>query len=389
MPARSPLQRVAEFLRTESAAGIVLIGATAVALVWANVAPASYHELWTTTLWLPGPEHALTLEAWINEGLMTIFFFVVGLEIKRELVEGELQDRRAAMVPIAAALGGMVVPATIYAVITLGSGLGRGWGIPMATDIAFAVGVLRLAAHAAPRSLGVTLLTLAIVDDLGAILVIAVFYSAGISFAWLLGAMGLLVLIRLAGRSTLAHPLWFVVPAALLWVEMLRSGVHATLAGVLLGLATPLVARNGRPVLTSLEHALHPWSSFVVLPLFALANAGVVLSAAAVRHAATSPAAIGIVAGLLVGKFVGINVGARVAVRLGARLPDGLTGRALVALGLLGGIGLTVSLFIAGLSFSGTELEAAKLAILVASTVAALGAAGVLRTIRPVPGGET
>jgi NhaA family Na+:H+ antiporter len=385
MPASNPpLQRVAEFLRTESAGGVVLIAATVVALVWANVAPASYHDLWSTTLSLPGPEHALSLEAWVNEGLMTIFFFVVGLEVKREIVEGELREPRAAMVPIAAALGGMVVPAALFALVTLGSGLGHGWGIPMATDIAFAVGILRLVAPRAPRSVGLTLLTLAIVDDIGAILVIAVFYSTGISFAWLLGALGLLVIIRLAGR-VVAHPLWFVVPAVVLWVEMLRSGVHATLAGVLLGLATPVVARNGRPVLDRLEHGLHPWSSFLVLPLFALANAGIPISTAALRTAATNPAAIGILVGLVVGKVAGINLGIAVAARAGGRVPEDLTGRARLALGLLGGIGLTVSLFIAGLSYVGTDLSAAKLAILVASTAAAVLAAGVLRTIRPVP----
>jgi len=375
---------VTEFLRTEAAAGAVLIAATAAALVWANVAPQAYHELWSSTLSLPGPDHALTLEAWVNEGLMTIFFFVVGLEVKREMVDGDLRDPRAAMVPIAAALGGMIVPAALYALVTLGTGFGHGWGIPMATDIAFAVGVLRLVAPRAPAALGITLLTLAIVDDIGAILVIAVFYSTGISIGWLLGALGLLVLIRLAGR-VLVHPLWFVVPAVVLWVEMLRSGVHATLAGVLLGLATPLVARDGRPVLTRLEHALHPWSSFVILPLFALANAGVVVSGATLRHAATNPAAIGILVGLVIGKVTGINLGIRVAERLGGRRPPDLGGRVLLALGLLGGIGLTVSLFIAGLSFGGTDLDAAKLAVLVASTLAAVLAAGVLRTIRPVP----
>ena len=388
MPPPKPAPRVMALLHSDAAAGVALIVASVIALVWANVAPGSYHDLWSTTLSLPGPEHALPLEAWVNEGLMTIFFFVVGLEIKREIVAGELRDPRAAMVPISAALGGMLVPAGLFALITIGSGLGNGWGIPMATDIAFAVGVLRLVARRAPSSLGITLLTLAIVDDVGAILVIAVFYSAGISFAWLLGALGLLVLIRLAGR-TFAHPLWFLVPALVLWVEMLRSGVHATLAGVVLGLATPLVARNGRPVLTTLEHGLQPWSNLVVLPLFALANVGIPLSAATVRAAATNPAAIGIVVGLLVGKFVGINLGVRVAERLGGRRSDDLDGRATVALGLLGGMGLTVSLFIAGLSYSGENLDAAKLAVLVASTVAALAAVGVLRTIRPVPDGPT
>ncbi len=385
---RSAATRLLEFLHAEAASGVVLIVATAVALAWANLSPEGYHHFWSATLSLPGPEHALSREQWVNEGLMTIFFFVVGLEIKRELVEGDLRDPRAAVVPIAAAIGGMVLPAGIYLAVTAGSDALHGWGIPMATDIAFAVGILRLAGGRAPRSLGVTLLTLAIVDDLGAILVIAVFYSSGISFAWLLGALGLLVLIRLAGRL-LANPWWFVVPAVLLWLEMLRSGVHATLAGVLLGLVTPVIARNGRPVLTSLEHALHPWSSFLVLPLFAVANAGVVISPAAIRHAATDPAAIGIVAGLLVGKFVGINGGVRLADRLGARPAQDLTRRAHGALGLLGGIGLTVCLFIADLSFSGRQLESAKLAILAGSALAAVLATVTLRTVRSVPDADT
>jgi NhaA family Na+:H+ antiporter len=383
MPAPRPAQRLLEFLRAEAASGVVLIVATAAALVWANASPEGYHHFWSTTLWLPGPEHALTREQWINEGLMTIFFFVVGLEIKRELVEGDLRDPRAAAVPIAAAVGGMLLPAAIYLAATAGTDAVHGWGIPMATDIAFAVGILRLAGDRAPRALSVTLLTLAIIDDLGAILVIAVFYSTGISFVWLLGALGLLVVIRVAGRL-LAHPIWFVVPALLLWIEMLRSGVHATLAGVLLGLITPLVARDGRPVLTTLEHVLHPWSSFLVLPLFALANAGVVVTPDAVRHAVTDPVAIGIVAGLLVGKFLGINLGVRMAARAGARTSDDLTTRAHGALGFLGGIGLTVCLFIADLSFTGGQLETAKLAILVGSGLAAVLATVTLRTIRPL-----
>jgi NhaA family Na+:H+ antiporter len=380
--------RVKRAVRSDAASGIVLIAATAVALVWANVAPDSYHDLWSATLSLPGPGRPLSLEAWINEGLMTVFFFAVGLEIKREILVGELRDRRTAMVPIAAAIGGMLVPAALYSLVTLGSGLGQGWGVPMATDIAFAVGVLRLVGRRAPRSVGVTLLTLAVVDDVGAIVVIALFYSAGISPGWLLGAVGVLVLIRIAGR-TLAHPAWFVVPAVLLWIEMLRSGVHATLAGVLLGLATPLVARDGRPVLTALEHALRPWITGLVLPLFALANAGVPVSVTACRDAVTSPAAIGIMVGLLGGKFVGINAGIRVAARFGGRRPASLSGRSAVALGMLGGIGLTVSLFIAGLSFDGPDLDAAKLAVLAASVIAATGATLVLRTITEEPDAGT
>lgn len=383
MPPR-PATRLLEFLQTEAASGVVLVVATAAALIWANVAPASYTDLWSTHLSLPLAPHALSLTEWINEGLMTVFFFVVGLEIKRELVEGELRDPRTAAVPVAAGIGGMVVPALLYLLITSGTGLGHGWGVPMATDIAFAVGILRIASRRAPRSVSTTLLTLAIVDDIGAILVIAVFYSAGLSLGWLVVAVAVLAAIRAFGRR-LANPLWFLVPAVGIWLALLQSGVHATLAGVALGLATPLTARTGRPVLTQLEHVLHPWSSFLVLPLFALANAGVVLTGGAVRDALSNAAAIAIVVGLLVGKPVGINLGIGVAVRLGARLPGGLTGRARLALGLLGGIGLTVCLFIADLSFHGDQLDVAKLAILLGSGVTAVLATLALRTVRPVP----
>ena len=382
MPTPTPRTRLAEFLRTELAAGVALVTATAIALLWANAAPVQYHETWSTVLALPGPGRDLTLAEWTTSGLMAIFFFVVALEIKREIVDGELRNPRVAAIPVVGAIGGMLVPAAIYALITAGSGLGHGWGIPMATDIAFALGVVRLAGRRAPRELGLTLLTLAIVDDLGSFVVVAFFYSSGISVPWLLVSLGVAAVIAAAARR-LEHPMWFVVPALVLWVAMFRSGVPATLAGVALAFLTPMRTRRGRPVLATLEHALHPWASFVVVPLFALANAGIVISAATVRHALGSPAALGIVAGRVVGKVLGITAGVALAVRLGAHTT--LDRRSITALGLLGGIGLTVSVFIADLSFSGPDLTTAKLAILVGSTLAAVLAAGVLRTIRPDP----
>ena len=370
------------FLRTESVGGVALIAATAAALVWANVAGTSYGQLWSTHLSLPGPDHALTLHSWVNDGLMAIFFFVVGLEIKREIVDGELSDPRTAAVPIAAALGGMLVPAIIYVAVTAGTAHSRGWGIPMATDIAFALAVLRSAKRRAPSGLGIILLTLAIVDDLGAIIVIAIFYSSGVKPAWLLiAAIGMAAII--AARRRFEHPGWFVIPAVVIWICFSRSGVHATLAGVVLGLATPLRSRSGTPVLEPLEHALTPWSNFVVLPIFALANAGVILSGARLHAAATSPVAWGIALGLIVGKFVGITGSTWLAVRLGGRLPSGLGARSIVALGLLGGIGFTVSLFIATLAFSGPLLQTAKIAVFAASIVSGVAAAVLLRTIRP------
>jgi NhaA family Na+:H+ antiporter len=379
MPAPRPLTRVAEFLRTELASGVALVAATVAAIVWANVAPGPYHDTWSTVLALPGPGHDLTLADWVTEGLMAVFFFVVALEIKREVVDGELRDLRRAAIPVAGALGGMAVPAVIYTFATLGTGLGRGWAVPMATDIAFALGVLRIAGRRAPRALGLTLLTLAIVDDLGSFVVVALFYSSGVHVAWLAAALGVAVLVLLVGQR-LESPAWFVLPAVALWLALYRSGVPATLAGVGLACITPIRSRRGRPVLAQLEHAMHPWASFVVVPLFALANAGIAVSASSLHDAATSRAALGIVAGRVVGKVAGITLGIALAQRLGARTT--LDRQSLTALGLLGGIGLTVSVYVADLSFTGSALDTAKLAVLGGSMAAAVLAGGVLRTVR-------
>ena len=258
----------------------------------------------------------------------------------------------------------------------------------MATDIAFALAVLRSAKRRAPSGLGIILLTLAIVDDLGAIIVIAIFYSTGVKPVWLLvAAIGLAVVVAVGRR--IEHPGWFVIPAVLIWICFSRSGVHATLAGAVLGLATPLRVRSGTPVLEPLEHALKPWTNLVVLPLFALANAGVILSASQLHASVTSPVAWGIALGLIVGKFVGITGSTWLAVRLGGRLPAGLGARSIVALGLLGGIGFTVSLFIATLAFSGPLLQTAKSAVFAASIVSGIAAAMLLRTIRPAANAST
>ncbi len=373
-------RHISEFFRRETAAGIVLVVATLAALVWANFAPQSYHDLWNTHLSLPGPPHALTLTKWINEGLMAVFFFVVGLEIKREFVDGELGTPRVAAVPIAAAFGGMVLPAVIFAIATAGTGFTHGWGIPMATDIAFAVMVFRVAGRHAPSGMGLMLLTLAVVDDLGAIIVIAVFYSAGISMGWLLAMLPVVALLVVM-RRWCEHPAWYIVLSVLFWVVVIQSGIHATIAGVVLGLVTPVRTHKGRPVLTDLEHRVQPWSNFLVLPLFALANAGIVIGVSQIQDAVTSPLAIGIVLGLVVGKVAGITAGSWVAIRAGGQAAPGVGSRELVAIGLLGGIGFTVSLFVAGLSFSGTDLDVAKLAILAASLTAAVAAWLLLRTV--------
>lgn len=382
MPITTPFRRVTDFLRTESAGGAVLIAATLGALVWANVAGNSYHELWSTHLTLPGPAHPLTLGQWVNEGLMAIFFFVVGLEIKRELVDGELRDPRSAAVPIVAAVGGMAVPALIFVMLTAGTRFGHGWGVPVATDIAFAVAVLRIAGRHVARGVGLVLLTLAIVDDLGAIAVIAIFYSSGISARWFAAAAGGIIVV-LVLRRLVETPTWFVVPALVIWIALLRAGVHATIAGVLVGFLTPVRTRSGREVLGPLEQRFHPWSSFVVLPLFALANAGIVISADRLRAATENRLVVAVALGLVVGKILGIGGGAWLATRLGGRLPAGVGARGVVAIGALGGIGFTVSLFVADLAFRGDTLNTAKIAILGASLGAGLIAALALRTIPP------
>jgi NhaA family Na+:H+ antiporter len=368
-----------EFVSVETTGSLVLGAATVAALVWANVAPEGYASFWHEVVTVGSGERgvSLTLTHWINDFLMALFFFVVGLEIKRELVRGELRDRRAAALPAAAALGGMVVPAMLFLALNLGDGIPRGWAIPMATDIAFAVAVLAALGARAPRPMKLFLLTLAIVDDLGAIVVIALFYSGGVEAAWLLGALAVVGVIVAMQRLRVVSPLAYVVPAVALWYCVLESGVHATIAGVALGLLTPArpLARGPAdpPLIERLERTLHPWSSLVVVPLFALANAGVVLDGPALERAAGSTVTWGVVLGLVVGKPLGV-VGATV---LAHRFwPATIPTRQVVGVGLLAGIGFTVSLFVAELAYNGPVLEEAKIGILVASlTSAILGAA--------------
>jgi NhaA family Na+:H+ antiporter len=352
-------------MELESAGGIVLLAATVAALVWAN-SPwrAGYAGL------------AGDLRPVVNDGLMTVFFFVVGLEIKRELVTGELRDPKAVGLPVVAALGGMVVPAAIYGALNAGGPGSAGWGIPMATDIAFALGVVALLGDRVPPSLRVFLLTLAIADDIGAIVVIAAFYSTGLSGPWLMVATGGLAAVAGLRRLRVwSLPVYLALGSAV-WFATHESGVHATIAGVALGLLTPARPRRSgeEPVTERLESALHPWTSFAAVPLFALANAGVAISAGALRDAVTSAVGGGIVLGLVVGKTAGVTAGAWAAVRLGlGRLPEGASWLQLVSVAAVAGIGFTVSLFIAGLAFDEPALrDSATLAILVASALAAL-----------------
>ncbi len=379
-----------DFVSLEAASGIVLLLGAAAALVWVNSDTAGYASFWHHQLTFGPGDLAITesLVHWVNDALMTVFFFVVGLEIKRELVTGELRDRNRAALPAVAALGGMLVPALIFVAINVGGGGLDGWAIPMATDIAFAVGVLALLGPRVPSSLKVFLLALAIVDDIGAIVVIALFYSRGLDGWWLLGAVLVTLLVVVMSRLGVDHPLAYVVPGVVLWWCLHEAGVEPTLAGVVLGLLTPARPRRGRHVLERLERTLHPVSSFVIVPIFALANAGVVLSGDAIDHALSSRVTIGIVTGLVVGKFVGIFGASAVAVRTGVgSLPDGVRMRDIGGVAVIGGIGFTVSLFITDLAFRGDVIDDAKIGVLVASAVAAMLGMLVLRVLLrgPVP----
>ena len=369
----------AEFVREETVGGLALMLATVAALVWVNVAPTSYDAFWASTVGADGWFHLdLTLHSWVNDALMTLFFFVAGLEIKRELVVGELSNRKAAAMPAFGALGGMVVPALIYIVVNGRGGGSEGWGIPIATDIAFVLGVLSLLGSRAPAGLRLFLLALAIIDDIGAIVVIALFYADGTDGASLAAAAGMIAVVVALRLCRVSRPAAYVVPAVALWLFVHESGVHATIAGVVLGLLTPARQMGGPAVLERLEHRLHPLSALVIVPLFALANAGVLLRADTLRDAAGSAVAWGIVLGLVVGKAVGITGASLLARRLGVgALPSDVGTPQLIGGAALAGIGFTVSLFVAELTFAGTDrLTDAKIGIVSASLVA--GAIGVL-----------
>jgi NhaA family Na+:H+ antiporter len=358
------------FLRTESAGGIVLLAATVVALLWANLA-SSYETVWHTHLGVA--TISKDLRHWVNDGLLTIFFFVVGLEIKRELVRGELRHLRVATLPLVAAFGGMVVPALVYIALNPHSPSQRGWAIPMATDIAFVVGALSLLGTRVTSGLKVFLLALAIIDDIGAIAVIAVAFSVHPDLLWLALA-GLSVACVLSLRALrVARPPAYLVPAVALWFCALKSGLHPTLAGVALGLLTPAAPIHGREVLAQLESRLHPVSSFVAVPVFALANAGIVLTREALGDAVVSRVFWGIVAGLVVGKAVGIVGASRGTVALGlGRRPADVAWWEIAGGGALAGIGFTVSLFISGIAFTDPKLiEVAKTGVLAGSVASA------------------
>ena len=421
------------FFKLEAAGGVLLLLCAAAALILANSPLAGgYFDLWQTIVTVGAGSFVIAkpLLLWINDGLMAIFFFVVGLEIKREVLVGELSSPKKAALPLAAALGGMVVPALIYVAFNAGTDTASGWGIPMATDIAFALGVLALLGTRAPVALKIFLTALAIVDDLGAVLVIAFFYTAELSWVSLgLGGLLLLALI-VVNRAGVRRTWVYVVLGLALWVAFLKSGVHATIGGVLLAMTIPARRRidadafleRGRTLLDTfatglkpgkveptadqrhavhslevacegietplarMEHALHPWVAFGIMPIFALANAGVALGGD-IGAALGASVSLGVIMGLFFGKQIGVTAFSWVAVRMGwAELPAGVGWRQVYGVSLLTGIGFTMSLFIANLAFGDPAvLDQAKIAIFAASLLSGVLGWGLLRRLPPAP----
>lgn len=434
LPLYQALSPFRSFVAEHVSGGILLLAATVAAIAWANSPwAAGYNRLWDTeaTIMIGTLTESHSLRDWINDGLMALFFFVVGLEIKREILVGELSTRRGATLPIAAALGGMVVPALLYLVFNRG-GLGAdGWAIPMATDIAFALGVLAVLGDRVPQGARIFLTALAIIDDIGAVLVIALVYTGGVEGRALLAAAVLLLALVGLNRAGVHYPMAYAILGIGVWLAISASGVHATIAGVLVALTIPvrtwihpaelvadgrrllddlaatsgsgrsvlsnerqqtIIHRLGRattgaePPLQRLEHGLNPWVAYAIVPLFALANAGVALPAD-LGAAATDPVLLGIVVGLVVGKPFGIVIATWLVVRWRlTELPAGVRWRQVIGIGWLGGIGFTMSLFITGLAFPGGELaEAAKLGILAGSLLAAAAGLLLLRAETTMP----
>jgi len=431
-PAKGPIVQLIRpfqaFARNEAAGGILLLLCAVAALFWANSAwGEGYARLWHTemTVRIAGTAVGKDLHFWVNEALMAVFFFVVGLEIKRELLVGELASARQAALPIAAALGGVVVPAAIYLGFNAGGPGARGWGIPMATDIAFAIGAMALLGERVPSGLKVFLTALAIVDDIVAVAVIALFYTSGTAWGALGLAAGCIVVLLAANRLGVRHPLPYALVGIALWGAVLHSGIHATIAGVALAFTIPArtqlrprefllhgqavldhferavqgdrtvindeeqqaaveamedACEKVQPPLYRLEQALHPWVTFFIMPLFALANAGVRISGN-LAESLSAPVTLGVTLGLVFGKPLGVTLAAWLAVRTGvAALPQGTSWRHIHGAGWLAGIGFTMSLFVAGLAFAeGDLLMMAKLGILTGSLCAGAAGAALLR----------
>lgn len=371
------ISSIQDFIRLEASAGIVLIGMTALALFAANTAFAPFYAGFLDTnvrFGVGGFEISKPALLWINDGLMAIFFFLVGLEIKREVLAGELASLNKAVLPVLAAIGGMAGPALVYVWFNLenAQALG-GWAIPAATDIAFALGVLALMGSRVPLALKIFLLAIAIIDDLGAIIIIAIFYSSELSVNALTLSMLAFACAVALNRMGVKKFTPYLILGVFMWVCVLKSGVHATLAGVLLALTIPLKAEDGKEaVLNRIEHGLHPWVAYLILPVFAFANAGVALKGLSVSDL-MEPLPLGIAAGLFLGKQIGVFGVTWVAVRIGlARLPEGVNWIHIYGVACLTGIGFTMSLFIGSLAFAGPDMmNAVRLGVLCGSVLSA------------------
>lgn len=417
---------VSKFIHQEHTSGIVLFISVLVAIIWVN-SPLQhfYHDLWDIKLSLGFGGYVLdhSLHLWINDGLMAVFFFVIGLELKREFMAGELSTIKKASLPMVAALGGMLVPALIYFFINKGTTAEHGWGIPMATDIAFALALLSIAGKHIPTSVKVFLSALAVADDLGAVLVIAIFYSSHIALMPLTIGMWLLVLLLIGNKLGIRSIIFYLVIGFGVWVAFLLSGVHATIAGVLVAFTIPARTRineknyaeslrkllfdfekaipnnstlttpeqhdtiekikelsmDAETPLQKVEFALHPWVAFVVMPLFALANAGIVIGSN-FFSSLVNPVSIGVAVGLLAGKFIGVLLATWLMIKFGAQLPAKASWKQIVGVALLAGVGFTMSLFISGLAFTHPEMiDQAKYGILLASLLAGVLGVMVLR----------
>ncbi|MGY6125463.1 Na+/H+ antiporter NhaA [Paraburkholderia strydomiana] len=419
--AKKAFTALEHFLHVEAASGIILLIAAAMALIWANSPLAgSYHAFLESSLslGLGGYQFSKPVHFWINDGLMTVFFLVVGMEIRREIHAGSLSELRQAALPLAAAAGGVAVPALVYLAVNYGSDAAQGWAVPTATDIAFAVGVLALLGRSIAGNVRAFLLTLAIVDDIIAVLIIAVFYSAGLDYGGFALAGAGIVAVVVMQRLDISRAAAYIVPGAVIWMGLFISGVHPTLAGVVLGLMTPVVASRGHqrvlvelseaahrvgeidvesarefdrlekplqtlriaqrdllPPVVRVQWALHPWVAYAIMPLFALANAGVPLDGVDLSNADSSWITFGVALALVVGKPTGVFLTSWILVRSGlCRLPTGMSWRGVSLVALLAGIGFTMSIFIATLAFSGQGvLDAAKLGVLLGSFVAGCG----------------
>lgn len=376
---KSPIDKflapVTQFIHLEHTAGIFLFLSVLIAIFWANSSfSAGYHHVWEIKFAIGIDPYRLNepLHIWINDGLMAVFFFVIGLELKREFMEGELSTLKKASLPMAAALGGMLAPAMIFYVINKGTAAQSGWGIPMATDIAFALALVSLAGKSVPLSIKVFLSALAVADDLGAILVIAFFYSTQLNFVPLAIAAVLLLILTIGNKLGIKHHAFYLLIGIGVWIGFFLSGIHATIAGVLVAFTIPSVAK--------LETTLHPWVAFLIMPLFALSNAGMIIGADFFTSL-INPVSMGVIIGLIAGKFCGILLFTWLMVRSGlSKLPEGANWRHIMGIALLAGVGFTMSLFISNLAFDQPDyINQAKYGILTASVIAGVFGLSVLK----------